>query len=133
MTRWIVAYVAALAAVCALDFLWLGVVARDFYRGQIGALLLDQPRFGAAGLFYAMYAAAIVFFAVASADASGGWLRAVAQGAILGFVCYATYDFSNLATLKGWSATVVVVDIVWGIAITATASVASFAALRAAT
>src|SRR6516164_5373276 len=98
MTRWIVPYVAALATLCALDFLWLGMLARDFYRGQIGALLLDEPRFGAAGLFYAMYAAAIVFFAVAPADTSGGWLRAVALGAVLGFVCYATYDLSNLAT-----------------------------------
>jgi uncharacterized membrane protein len=133
MTRWIVPYVAALATLCALDFLWLGMLARDFYRGQIGALLLDEPRFGAAGLFYAMYAAAIVFFAVAPADTSGGWLRAVALGAVLGFVCYATYDLSNLATLKGWSTNVVVVDIVWGIAITATASVASYAALRATT
>lgn len=132
MMRWAVSYTAALAAICVLDFLWLGFVARDFYRGQIGALLLERPRWGAAGLFYAMYAAATVGFVIAPAHDHGGWTRALTQGALLGFVCYATYDLSNLATLKGWSVTVAAADIAWGVVVTAIASIAGYAALRAA-
>jgi uncharacterized membrane protein len=130
MMRWAVSYFAALATICVLDFLWLGLVARDFYRGQIGALLLERPRWGAAGLFYGMYAAATVGFAIAPAQLHGDWQRALMLGALLGLVCYATYDLSNLATLKGWTATVAAVDIAWGLAVTAVAALAGYAALR---
>ncbi|MEO5763743.1 MAG: DUF2177 family protein [Casimicrobiaceae bacterium] len=133
MMRWVVTYLATLAAICVLDALWLGFVARDFYRGQIGALMLERPRWGAAGLFYAVYALATVFFAIAPAQDHGGWLRALMLGALLGLFCYATYDLTNLATLKGWSVAVAAADIAWGIAVTAAASMAGHAALRAMT
>jgi len=129
--KWLACYAAALATICVLDFAWLGYVARGFYRGEIGALLLDRPRWGAAGAFYLMYAGATVFFAVAGSD-PGTWQRALVHGALLGLVCYATYDLSNLATLKGWSVAVAAVDVTWGVVVTAVAAVAAHAALRAA-
>ena len=131
MTRWVLSYGAALAVICILDFLWLGFVARDFYRGQVGALLLERPRWGAAALFYVLYAGATLLFAVAPAQDHGGVVRALVQGALLGLVCYGTYDLSNLATLKGWTHAMAAVDILWGVAVTAAAAAAGYFALRA--
>jgi len=130
--RWLASYFAALVTICALDFAWLGYVARGFYRGELGPLLLERPRWGAAALFYLMYAGGTLFFAVAPGAEHGTWLRTLVCGALLGLVCYGTYDLSNLATLKGWSTTAVAVDMAWGIVVTALAAVAGHGALRAA-
>jgi len=133
MMRWVLPYLATLIAICVLDFLWLGFVAKDFYRGQVGGLLLDRPRWGAAGVFYAMYAAGVLGFAALPAFDTGTGLRALVQGALLGLLCYGTYDLSNLATLKGWSGALAAVDVTWGMAVTATASLVGYAVLRHAT
>ena len=132
MMRWGLAYLATLVTICVLDFAWLGFVAKDFYRGQIGAPLLDRPRWAAAGLFYAMYAAGTLGFVVVPAHDAGTWTRALVHGALFGLVCYATYDLSNLATLKGWTVPMTAADIVWGMAVTACAAIAGYAALRGA-
>ena len=78
-----------------------------------------QPGFVAAALFYAVYAAGVVHFAVMPGLRAGGWTTALAQGALLGLVAYATYDLTNLATLKGWPIAMSAVDIAWGAALTA--------------
>jgi uncharacterized membrane protein len=127
----IVAYVVALALFCLGDFAWLGFVARGFYRAEIGPLLLDRPRWTAAMLFYPLYIAGVTYFCIAPALAEGAWTRALINGAALGLLAYATYDLSNLATLKGWSVALVVVDVLWGMAITAIAACAGYAAARA--
>lgn len=131
MSQFLVAFVAALVAFCVCDFVWLGFVAKDFYRGQIGALLRDPPNWGAAALFYPLYAAGVVFFCVEPAVAQGSFGRALGTGLLLGLLCYATYDLSNLATLKGWTASIVVVDVLWGAAVTAAAASAGYFAARA--
>lgn len=132
MMRWALAFLATLVTISILDFVWLGFVAKDFYRGQVGALLLPQPRWAAAGLFYVMYAVATLGFVVAPAHDAGTWARALVQGALFGLVCYATYDLSNLATLKGWTVPMTAADIGWGMFVTACAGLAGYAALRAA-
>jgi len=108
------------------------IVLSSFYRGELGPLLLERPRWGAAALFYLMYAGGTLFFAVAPGAEHGTWLRTLVCGALLGLVCYGTYDLSNLATLRGWSTTAVAVDMAWGIVVTALAAVAGHGALRAA-
>ena len=82
--------------------LWLGVVARGFYRRQLGGLLADQVNWAAAIVFYLLYIAGIVFFVTLPAARAGSLARALATGAFFGLVAYATYDLTNLATLKGW-------------------------------
>ncbi len=131
MTRILVAYVATLAAFCILDFVWIGFIARGFYQAQIGALLLVPPRWGVAALFYALYIAGIVVFAVTPALEAGSWLRALILGGLFGFFCYATYDLTNLATLKGWTWPMSVVDVGWGVVITACCATAGYLAARA--
>ncbi len=131
MSPLLAAFVAALLVFCVGDFLWLGYLAKDFYQAQIGPLLLDTPKWAAAALFYPLYVAGMVFFCVEPSVAQGGWVRPAVLGALLGLLAYATYDLSNLATLKGWTVSFVIVDVLWGMAITAAASTAGYFAARA--
>lgn len=128
--RLLFAYAGALVAFALLDLAWLAFVARDFYQARIGALLLAKPNWVAAGLFYLAYPAGVVFFAVAPALDTGSVVRAVAWGALLGTLVYATYDLTNLATLKGWSVPVAILDVAWGAVATAAAAGAGFLLAR---
>jgi uncharacterized membrane protein len=130
MTRLLLAYGGALATFCALDFAWLGLFAKGFYQSQLSALLLPRPNWTAAALFYLAYPAGVVLFAITPALDSGGIVRVLALGAILGTFAYATYDLTNLATLKGWSAGVTVLDIAWGALVTAAAAAGGFLLAR---
>jgi uncharacterized membrane protein len=131
MSQLLVAYVAALIAFCICDFAWLGFIAKDFYQVQIGPLLLEKPNWTAAAFFYPLYAAGIVLFCIEPALAQGSWLRALMFGMLLGLLGYGTYDLSNLATLKGWSVSLVVVDIIWGMVVSGFAASAGYFAARA--
>lgn len=127
---WIVAFIAAALAFGALDAVWLGWAGDNFYRPRLGDMLADSFRMGPALAFYAAYIAAIVWFAVRPGLA-GGLGAAALNGALLGAICYATYDLTNQATLKQWSTTVTIVDICWGAFATAlAASIATFAASK---
>ena len=131
MTRIIVAYLATLVAFCAGDFAWLGAVAIGFYRSEVGPLLLATPNWPAAAAFYALYAAGTVFFGVMPALRTGSWAKALRQGALFGFFAYATYDLTNLATLRGWSLGLTVVDIAWGMVVTGMAAAVGYLSARA--
>jgi uncharacterized membrane protein len=102
-----------------LDLIWLGVVARDFYRQQLGSLLRPQALWSAGLAFYVMYVGAMLKFAVVEASRPAD---AAKRGAGLGFVCYATYELTNLALIRDWPPALVAVDIIWGILLTALAA-----------
>lgn len=113
MRKYLIVYGALLPVFGLLDYIWLGLLAPGFYQSQIGSLLLPTPLIVPAAAFYLMYPAALIYFCLAArpdASIASGALR----GALFGAVAYATYDLSNWATLKGWSSTVAMVDIVWG-------------------
>ena len=127
---WIVAFIAAALAFGALDALWLNWAAPNFYRPALGDILADRFRMAPALIFYAAYVAAIVWFAVRP-GLSNGLGAAALNGALLGAICYATYDLTNQATLRHWSVSVTVIDILWGALATAiAASAATFIASR---
>lgn len=128
--RWIAAYVSAAVAFLALDALWLGVVAASLYQREFGPMLLDKPDMAAAAAFYAIYLVGVVYFAVKPALEAKSWKRAVLNGALFGFVAYATYDLTNLATLKGFPVAVVAPDLVWGAVVSTAAALAGYAAGR---
>lgn len=130
MRRELTAYVVAAVVFLALDMAWLGVIAQKLYRDEIGALILDRPRLGPAALFYLIYLAGVVIFAIRPALASGRLAQALVMGAVFGFIAYATYDLTNLATLKGFSIKVVLADLAWGAFVTASAAGAGFLAAR---
>ena len=128
--KWIVAYGAAALAFGALDAVWLRWAGPNFYRPAIGELLADSFRMAPALVFYAAYIAAMVWFAVRPGLA-GGIGAAALNGALLGAICYATYDLTNQATMKVWPVHVTLVDIAWGAFATAVAAgIATWAAGR---
>ena len=97
-----------------IDLIWLGVLARGFYRDNLAHLLSDTVNWPAAIVFYLLFIAGILYFAVLPALAEESVLRAVINGALFGFFTYMTYDLTNLATLPDWPIKVVIVDILWG-------------------
>src|SRR6266853_1259053 len=111
MKVYFVGYIAALVTLAILDALWLGVASREFYKARLGQLLLEQPNWYAAILFYLIHALGIVVFAVPLAES---WVSAMFYGALFGVCVYAAYDLTNLATLRGWPLTVSLVDLALG-------------------
>jgi uncharacterized membrane protein len=126
MTRYALLYLATIPVFFLIDLLWLGVVARGFYRSQLGSLVADQINWPVAILFYLLFIAGLLLFAVVPALDAGSWTRALLFGAAFGFFAYATYDLTNLATLRGWPPLLTVVDIAWGTVLGATVATASF-------
>lgn len=126
MTQLLLAYIFTAIIFLAIDFVWLGIVAKDFYFNSLDGLLKEKPNMVIAAVFYLMYAVGIVIFAVQPALSNGQWQTALIYGALFGFFCYATYDFTNLATIKDWPVKVSVVDIVWGVFITGTSAVSGY-------
>ncbi len=102
-----------------IDLVWIGVVAQRFYERQIGFLLADEVRWGAALLFYAIYITGILVFAVLPGLEVDSLVRAASLGALLGFFAYATFDLTSLALFEGFPTRVVVVDLAWGTVLTA--------------
>ena len=129
--KWIIAYLAAALAFGVLDFLWLRWAAPNLYRPVIGSIMAEDFRKGAALAFYVIYIGGMVYFAVRPALADGQISTAVLNGAILGALCYATYDLTSQAVLKVWATHVSLADIAWGAFATAVASgAAAWAAIR---
>ena len=125
------AYAGAAVAMLAMDAVWLSVSADLLYRPLLGDILLPGFRPVPAILFYVLYVAGIVIFAIKPALVTGRWSEAAGKGALFGFFCYATYDLTNQATLKTWPVTVTIVDMGWGTFLTAcTATVGYLAASR---
>ena len=114
MNRNFLAYVAVAFSMLLLDLIWLGVVARPMYAAGIGHLMADKPNWAAAGLFYVVYALGLLWFAVRPFDTAAGWQTPLLTAAAFGFFAYATYDLSNLATLKGWPWRIAIADMAWG-------------------
>ena len=126
MPPFAIAYLASAATLLALDIVWLMLAVPRLYRPQMGSLLADQPNLAVAAIFYLLYVVGIVVFVVLPAVESGSWLSALGLGALLGLVAYGTYDFTNLATLRGWPVTLSFIDVTWGIFLTATSALAGY-------
>jgi len=125
--KYIKAYIFTAFTFLAIDAVWLGVVATDFFKSNIGHLMADAVNFPVAGGFYLLYAAGIVYFAIKPALAAQSAKTALINGALFGFFCYGTYDMTNLATLKDWPIIVAIVDISWGTVLTAVSALCGYA------
>ena len=123
-------YVLTVPVFFAIDIVWLGVIARGFYRRQLGFILSPDVNWVAAVTFYLIYIAGIIFFAVRPALASGRLSEAALIGGLFGFFTYATYDLTNMATIKDWPLKIVVVDILWGTCLCALVAGLSFLIAR---
>ena len=126
MLKWIAAYLGTALAFAAVDFVWLSTMTERFYKPVLGPIMAPKPDMVAAVLFYVIYIGGIVFFAVSPALKEGAWTRAALNGAVLGFVAYATYDLTNQATLAVWQAKLTIVDLIWGTVLTTVAATAGY-------
>ena len=116
----------ALPVFFAIDMLWLGLIAKDFYAKQIGGLMKPNINWTAAIIFYLIFIAGLVVFVIMPAVVKNSWTHAVLMGALFGFVCYATYDLTNLAVAKDWPIFVTIIDLIWGAVLAASVSVITY-------
>lgn len=122
MKPYLIAYVVSLVAFAAIDFVWLSTMAGHLYKPVLGDMLAPQFRPVPAILFYLVYVAGLVFFAVRPGLQADSLMTAMAYGAAFGFFAYATYDLTNQATLKNWSTVLTVADLLWGTMLSAVAA-----------
>jgi uncharacterized membrane protein len=121
-------YLVLLAAFFAIDMLWLGVIARSFYQQQLGFLMAPSPNWLVAILFYLLFIMGIMFFVVSPGLESGSLQATLVRAALFGLITYATYDLTNLATLKDWPVMLSVVDMLWGTFLSVSVSAIGFIA-----
>ena len=127
----IITYTMTLVIFTGIDFIWLGFIAQGYYRSQIGHLIADKINVPGAIAFYAVYALGLMIFAIQPAILAGGPLKAFTTGVVFGLFCYATYDLTNLATLKNWSLPLSLLDMTWGALLSgATATIVTWLAGR---
>ena len=132
MFNQLAAYAATAAVLLVIDMVWLGVIAKSLYRSGIGHLMAESPNLIAAGVFYLLYPVGLMAFAVLPNESpvalwvgvSSPLARAAVAGALFGFFAYATYDLSNLATLRNWPVQLSLIDIAWGTLASALAATA---------
>ncbi|MBA2587517.1 MAG: DUF2177 family protein [Alphaproteobacteria bacterium] len=128
---YLITYVVCVVVMGGLDFLWLTNTSKALYQKDLGALLAPDPNMVVAVIFYLLYIVGIQIFAVRPALEAGDWKTAALFGALFGFFTYATYDLTNMATMKVWTLRVTLYDIAWGTILTGiTASAGAFSALR---
>jgi uncharacterized membrane protein len=126
MVRYVKLYLATLVVFFAIDIIWLSLVAQPFYQSQIGFLLTSDTNWAAAAIFYLLFLLGILVFVVIPGLKEGSARKTLLRGALFGLITYATYDLTNLATLKGWPVLVTIVDLAWGTIISAIVSFASY-------
>jgi uncharacterized membrane protein len=119
-------YLLTLAVFLIIDMIWLGLVARTLYRKYLGFLMSPSPNWAAAILFYLLFIAGLLVFAVVPGLKAESMSRAVLLGALFGLVSYATYDLTNLATIKDWPLIITIVDMIWGTVLAASVSWISY-------
>lgn len=119
-------FLIALPVFFIIDMIWLVLVAKNFYQEQIGFLMKPDVNWLAAIIFYLLFIVGLVIFVISPAVEKNSWIHALLYGALFGLITYATYDLTNLATLKDWPILVTVVDLVWGSVLAASVSVISY-------
>ncbi|HOK26429.1 MAG TPA: DUF2177 family protein [Bacteroidales bacterium] len=119
-------YLIALPVFFVIDMIWLVLVARNFYKEQIGFIMKPEINWVAAILFYLLFIAGLVVFVISPAVEKRTWIHALGYGALFGLVTYATYDLTNLATLKEWPLKVTIIDLIWGALLASSVSVVTY-------
>jgi uncharacterized membrane protein len=126
MTRYLKLYLVSLAAFFAIDMLWLGLAARPFYQQYLGFLMAPSPNWFVAIMFYLLFVAGILVFVVLPGLGADSLKTTLLRAALFGLIAYATYDLTNLATLKDWPALLSIVDMLWGTVLSVLVSYISF-------
>ncbi|MCE7990403.1 MAG: DUF2177 family protein [Roseivirga sp.] len=129
-SKLVIGYLLTAVVFFAIDMLWLGLIAKGLYNKYLGSFLAEQVNWTAAITFYLLFIVGIFIFAIMPAVEKDSLMKAMLLGALFGFFTYATYDLTNLATLKDWPIKIVLIDIVWGAILTASVSTSGFAIMK---
>lgn len=124
--KWLASYLLTSLVFFAIDMVWLGVLAKNLYRKHLFGLMADQVNWTAAIVFYLLFIVGIFVFVILPAVEKNSLITALLLGAFFGIVTYATYDLTNLATLKNWPLPIVFIDIAWGAVLTSLVSMAGY-------
>ena len=130
MRLYLIHYVIVLAIFLAIDFVWLSTAGRTIYVSEIGGLLRERPNFLVAFLFYALFSLGLLVFVIEPAASLGLSTRALLMGGFFGLVAYATYDLTNLATMKGFTSKIALIDMLWGTVLSAGVTGLSLTAIK---
>jgi uncharacterized membrane protein len=130
MKQYILIYFASAIGFFALDMLWLGLIAKNFYRQKLGFIFTGEVDWKAAALFYTLYFAGLLYFGILPGLKDCNWTTVLLNSALFGFFCYATYDLTNKATILQWPWIVVGVDLIWGLIVTSFGGLVGFWAAK---
>ncbi|MCX6732481.1 MAG: DUF2177 family protein [Candidatus Roizmanbacteria bacterium] len=119
-------YLITLPIFFGIDMVWLGLISKNFYSKHLGYLMTPHVNWIAALLFYLLFIGGLVLFVISPALEKNNWMSALFMGMAFGLMTYATYDLTNLATIKNWPLIVTIVDLIWGMTLSAGVSVASY-------
>lgn len=119
-------YIVTFLVFFIIDLIWLGLIAKNLYKNQIGHLMSNQPNWIAAIVFYFIFIFGLIYFVIAPALDSGEWTKALINGLIFGFITYSTYDLTNLATLQNWPIKITIIDLIWGTSLGGSVSTISY-------
>ncbi len=123
-------YIVTAIVFLALDVVMLKKVMYPLFSSNIGPMMLEDLRMGPAAVFYLFYVVGVVWFVSIPALNVGSMAQAFFAGAVLGALAYGTYEFTNFATLKGWTAQMVMVDVIWGAVLTGTSAAVGVAVTK---
>ncbi|HPJ03173.1 MAG TPA: DUF2177 family protein [Candidatus Limiplasma sp.] len=123
-------YAIILAVFLVIDGLWLMVIAKNLYAEHLGYLMAEKPRLLAALVFYLLFVVGLLAFVVNPALAAGSWTKALLPGLLFGLITYATYDLTNLATVKDWPVLITVIDLIWGSFVSAATATIGYFIIR---
>lgn len=127
----ILSYFATLVPLLVLDGVWILLVAKEFYAVRMAQIFSTTVQLTPVVVFYPLYAVGVTLLAVMPAVESGSWVEALWRGAVLGLAAYGAYDLTNQATIAGWPTTVTLVDMGWGVVVTALTSVIAYSIIVA--
>tara|TARA_Y100001936_G_C15977069_1_gene614376 strand:- start:293 stop:694 length:402 start_codon:yes stop_codon:yes gene_type:complete len=126
--KYLISYLSTGIFLLVIDYIWLGIVTKDYFSKQLAHLMADEVNMSIAAIFYVLYPIAVMVFVIFPALEKGSWSHAAIYGAFLGFIVYMTYDVTNAATLKDWPHQMSFIDVAWGTFVTsATALVGYYA------
>jgi uncharacterized membrane protein len=123
-------YAIALVIFLAIDMVWLMLIAKSLYAQHLGYLMAPKAKLLVAFLFYLLFVVGLQFFVLNPALASGSWKTALFAGMFFGLVTYATYDLTNLATVKDWPVLITAIDLVWGSFVSGVTALLSFLVIK---
>lgn len=123
-------YLVSLVFFIIFDLLWIGVIAKKMYAEKLSFIMSPQINFVPVILFYLLFVVGLLLMVVFPAIEKKSWTHALLYGILFGLVTYATYDLTNLATLKNWPLSITIIDLIWGSFLSAATSIISFFAIQ---